>query len=520
MHERAATVGGKLGRYERDGFRFDTGPSLLTLPQVFADLGLDARPGAAGPGGAARLPGRHGARLVVRPGRLRGTGSRTRSAPARPPTGPRFWRRAERIWDASWRLGAATRRSPRRRWPRLSWRRRRPGRDRARAVAARAGPPLPARPAAADAARPVRDLHRRRPAPRPGRPGRHPLRGAGLRRLVPARRPRHARRRRCWPAAPPSASTSHTSSAGRPAIDAAAGRVTGVPAGLRRRIVPADVVVANVDALTVYRDLLPTPARLAALADRSLAGFVLLLGVRGDTPQLAHHTVFFPRDYDAEFDAVFGSPGRRRPARLRPDRSSSPAPTDPSVHPPGAEAWFVLVNAPRHGTAPAAVDWRRPGLADAYAAHILDVLAARGAGRAGPAGVLRDAHAGRPGGRRRRRRAGRSTARPAACCARRTGARSTGCSWSAARRTRAAACRWSPCPPRSSPTRSARPSSACGTGRPAEVGSARRGPRGWAGGRPRRARRGGPSPAPATGVPRSPGNPAGRGRRRSAGSAR
>ena len=38
VHERAATHGGKLGEYRRDGFTFDTGPSLLTLPQVFTDL--------------------------------------------------------------------------------------------------------------------------------------------------------------------------------------------------------------------------------------------------------------------------------------------------------------------------------------------------------------------------------------------------------------------------------------------------------------------------------------------------
>ena len=30
--EAQPTVGGKLGTYERDGFRFDTGPSLLTMP--------------------------------------------------------------------------------------------------------------------------------------------------------------------------------------------------------------------------------------------------------------------------------------------------------------------------------------------------------------------------------------------------------------------------------------------------------------------------------------------------------
>src|SRR5262245_11776548 len=42
VFERARMVGGKLGRLERHShagtFRFDTGPGLLTLPQVFADL--------------------------------------------------------------------------------------------------------------------------------------------------------------------------------------------------------------------------------------------------------------------------------------------------------------------------------------------------------------------------------------------------------------------------------------------------------------------------------------------------
>src|SRR5205823_2059218 len=61
--------------------------------------------------------------------------------------------------------------------------------------------------------------------------------------------------------------------------------------------VRADIVVANADALAVYRDLLPTPRRAARLASgRSLAGFVLLLGVRGRTGGLAHHTVYFPSD--------------------------------------------------------------------------------------------------------------------------------------------------------------------------------------------------------------------------------
>ncbi len=38
--EAAATYGGMLGRYQRDGFAFDTGPALLTLPAVYRDLAL------------------------------------------------------------------------------------------------------------------------------------------------------------------------------------------------------------------------------------------------------------------------------------------------------------------------------------------------------------------------------------------------------------------------------------------------------------------------------------------------
>jgi phytoene desaturase len=159
-------------------------------------------------------------------------------------------------------------------------------------------------------------------------------------------------------------------------IVTADGRATGVR--LRSgAVVPADLVVSNVDALTTYRDLLPSPGRLATLGDRSLAGFVLLLGVRGPTPALAHHTVFFPRCYEAEFDAVFGSARRRARPAADPAIFVTRA-VDPAVHPAGSEAWFVLINAPRHGTDAGAVDWRRPGLADAYGRHILDVLARRG----------------------------------------------------------------------------------------------------------------------------------------------
>jgi phytoene dehydrogenase-like protein len=145
----------------------------------------------------------------------------------------------------------------------------------------------------------------------------------------------------------------------------------------------ADVVVCNADAAALYRDLLPpgAPVRRARAALRrvtpSSSGFVLLLALRGRTPDLAHHSVLFPHHYDAEFDALFGT--RAHPPRPVADPTVYvSAPDDPATRPDAAsESWFVLVNAPRHDPV-AGVDWTAPGLADSYADQVLATLARRG----------------------------------------------------------------------------------------------------------------------------------------------
>jgi phytoene dehydrogenase-like protein len=54
------------------------------------------------------------------------------------------------------------------------------------------------------------------------------------------------------------------------------------------------------------------------------------------------------------------------------------------MRPEGHESWFVLVNAPRQrdldrpGAQPGTVDWTAPGVAEAYADRVLDVMAERG----------------------------------------------------------------------------------------------------------------------------------------------
>ncbi len=374
VHERAATVGGKLGRYERDGFLFDTGPSLLTLPQVFADLGLDLDPVALDPVVRHYFPDGSVLDSSSDPEVFRARIEAAFGAAAGADWA-RFWARAERIWRASWRSVLQREVTPAS-LAALSWR--------------------------------VGDLAAIAPWRSLRSLGRQYLRDPRLRMLLDryatytGADPRHAPaalaavpyaelafggwylagglgvlatalRERCE-----SLGVEIVTSSPVERICSAAGRATGVRLCSGAEV-PADVVVANVDALSVYRDLLPAPDRLGALAGRSLAGFVLLLGVRGQTPELAHHTVFFPRDYDAEFDAVFGSPGTG--GRARPPSDPTVFVTravDPAVHPDGAEAWFVLVNAPPHGTGWSSVDWRRPGLAESYRDHVLTVLARRG----------------------------------------------------------------------------------------------------------------------------------------------
>ncbi|AGL15479.1 NAD(P)/FAD-dependent oxidoreductase [Actinoplanes sp. N902-109] len=371
VHEQAPELGGKLGRYERDGFVFDTGPSLLTLPQVFADLGLHLDLQPLDPVVRHVFP--DGSVLDSSPDpaifRARIADAFGAAAAA---DWSRFWRRAERIWHASWEsvlqreVSTAT-------LARLSWRigdllAIAPGRSlrslgrqylrdwRLRMLLDRYATYTgadPRRAPAALAAVPYAELAF----------GGWYLPG-GLRLIADALQARCAEL----------GVRIHLNSPVA-AITTTAGRVTGVRLATGTHV-PADVVVSDVDAVTLYRDLLPTPTRLAQLSDRSLAGFVMLLGVNGHTPSLAHHTVYFPRNYNAEFNAVFGHGSRARPAS-HPTIFITRA-TDPAVHPTGAEAWFVLVNAPRHGTAASAVNWERPGLATAYADHLLETLATRG----------------------------------------------------------------------------------------------------------------------------------------------
>jgi phytoene desaturase len=160
-------------------------------------------------------------------------------------------------------------------------------------------------------------------------------------------------------------------------------RVTGLALDDKRSL-NYEIVVANADASLVYNKLitgkvakLKRTRKNLATADPSLAGFSLLLGLRpADQPTgLSHHNILFPKDYDQEFEDIFN---RKLPV-------ADPtiyicAPNDETmVKHPGHEAWFVLVNAPRHDASEVdGFNWSDKDANHRYAMKIIDAIEARG----------------------------------------------------------------------------------------------------------------------------------------------
>ncbi len=126
------------------------------------------------------------------------------------------------------------------------------------------------------------------------------------------------------------------------------GRLTAIVAGEREH--PVDAVISNADVLWTYRHLLgpagvPIP-RSVERAERSCSGFLMLAAIRGEYSRLAHHNIFFSDDYPEEFRDIFE---RRRLPRAMTIYISRASASDAALAPPGCESWYMLMNAPASG---------------------------------------------------------------------------------------------------------------------------------------------------------------------------
>jgi phytoene desaturase len=132
----------------------------------------------------------------------------------------------------------------------------------------------------------------------------------------------------------------------------------------------ADILVCNADVLAARSSFLFDPSALKKLLDQPLStsGFILFLGVRGRDPRLGHHNIFFSDDYLREFVDIDGKKIAPRQPTIY---ISISARTDPSHAPEGHDNWFVLVNTPaRDPNQP----WT-PGESRGYGELVLERLA-------------------------------------------------------------------------------------------------------------------------------------------------
>jgi phytoene desaturase len=345
--ERNDVVGGKLAVRERDGFTFDIGPSLLTMPHWFDEVFRLAGTSIADELDLVRLDPQFryswpdGSSLTIPDGVDAAADAVEQFAPGEGVAFRRFLTRAQSIWDVSEHTFFAGPMES----PLALMRRMRSPRDLITIDALRT--------LAARAATTFRDP---RLVQWVGRyatySGSSPFRAPATLACIPHLELAHGAwyprgglgmLRDALARAAVRLGVDMRTGADVVAITQHDRRVTGVQF-VDSSHLAASIVVANVDAEHLYADLSPDAARLRRVrrAKPSGSGFIVMLGVRGATPNLAHHNVWFSPSYHDEYADLHAGRAATTPTLY----ACVSSVTDPTQAPVGHENWFVLVNTP------------------------------------------------------------------------------------------------------------------------------------------------------------------------------
>ncbi|MGM0589586.1 MAG: phytoene desaturase family protein [Bacteroidota bacterium] len=140
--------------------------------------------------------------------------------------------------------------------------------------------------------------------------------------------------------------------------------------------ITADLVISNSDAHETYTRLLPPESVSKRVINKqqrlepSCSGFVMLLGSDRQFEALKHHTIFFSEDYRREFEQIFQT---QQPPQDPTIYVANTSYSEPQHAPPGGSNLFILVNVPyltnQH-------DW--VSMQQSYGDHIIDQLEQRG----------------------------------------------------------------------------------------------------------------------------------------------
>ncbi|MCB2412631.1 phytoene desaturase [Demequina sp. TTPB684] len=115
-------------------------------------------------------------------------------------------------------------------------------------------------------------------------------------------------------------------------------------------VIDADAVVSGADMHHTETALLEPqhqwqPERRWAKRQPGVSALLVYAGVRGEVPQLAHHSLFFSRDWEANFDAIVGG-GELKPPFPASVYVSRVTATNPDAAPTGHENLYMLVPFP------------------------------------------------------------------------------------------------------------------------------------------------------------------------------
>ena len=126
-------------------------------------------------------------------------------------------------------------------------------------------------------------------------------------------------------------------------VEYQSGKVSGVQ--IDSGFVAADIVVSDVDIHHFYSTLIPDYKRLLKMNkdERSSSALIFYWGMKGDFPELDVHNIFFSDDYLKEFDHLFKEKKIYQDPTIYVYISSKYNKTDA---PDGCENWFVMINAP------------------------------------------------------------------------------------------------------------------------------------------------------------------------------
>jgi phytoene desaturase len=123
------------------------------------------------------------------------------------------------------------------------------------------------------------------------------------------------------------------------------GRASGIKTS-DKSVYTADTVVCNADMWFAYHQLLkdlPKPA-LRLKQERSSSALVFYWGINAEFKELGLHNILFSADYKAEFNALFKETMPVSDPTVYINITSKLTPTDA---PTGCENWFVMINMPK-----------------------------------------------------------------------------------------------------------------------------------------------------------------------------